>query len=312
MHGGSRKSIAISTYKSQAPIPEEEEDYGKKSIGVSMNTEKLKHPLDSRKSIAISVNTSALANAYSKRSVALSVTPEKIVKVFAQDDFSNNPDMIPEAPEESVHISRFNQSRINERNKNRLNLKSGKSGILSITTNVGPKREIEQNSFGAYKEETKEDKGFVPFKYRKSLALSAITHTPTEKEGPHSIALSAITHTPTNKADEQSENLSALHLSQNNVEEDNENKSYRSAALSAVKVFEPKNYVPAPKQVDEAIEPWLKDQTDKSIQRTVVNYDDKSVDPVIQPKSDKSISAIQKSVHEMAIGRSQNENIQGI
>lgn len=78
---------------------------------------------------------------------------------------------------------------------------------------------------------------FTPYVNKRSVACSVITHTPTQKSSMHSVALSAITHTPTEKQAKESVALSALHLSQKLKDED---ASYRSIALSAVKVIESK------------------------------------------------------------------------
>ena len=92
-------------------------------------------------------------------------------------------------------------------------------------------------------EEAKQDGYFAKFKPKKSIGLSVITHTPTEKSQANDVALSAITHTPSWKDEKQSVALSALHLSQNGEEQ--EPGSMHSVALSAFKVIEttekPKN-----------------------------------------------------------------------
>ena len=165
--------------------------------------------------------------------------------------------------------------------------KSKKSIGLSISSNMGASREKSHFSSNQDSRNKEEGKDFKPFVVRKEQALSVITHTPTNKEGPCSIALSAITHTPTEKSEveeKQSINLSALHLSQKEYEEEL-NKSYRSLALSAVRVYEPKNYQPAPR------------------------FKDQSVDQSQNYQTDKSISAMNKSIHEVALGKSDNGGV---
>ena len=348
-HGQSKKSIALSANLDRVQVPKEDINNGRKSVALSVNTEKLRQrevsnksiglsadqnnvpthgqskksvaisanpdrvPMhgDSKKSIALSVNTNSIVNMlHKKRTVALTVTPDKIKRSLLKDGFSVTQDPITE---EDPGQDYRNNSRVSKSRKLQSNAKSRKSVALSISTNMGVIKEQIQSSIGRSAEGEDEDSSkdfYKPFVVRKDQGLSVITHTPTEKDGRQSIALSAITHTPTNKEEGQSENLSALHLSQRNIQEDEDDKSFRSAALSAVRVYEPKNFKPAPKQVDQAIEPWQQYQTDKSIQRTEVNYEDKSINPEHKPQSNKSISAMNKSVHEMAVGKSE-ANVQG-
>lgn len=78
---------------------------------------------------------------------------------------------------------------------------------------------------------------FKPYRPKRSIALSVITHTPTQRSSKNSVGFSAISHTPTERIQNQSVALSALHLSQYNRDE---NASYKSVALSAFKVIESK------------------------------------------------------------------------
>ena len=296
MHGDSKKSIAVSANPDRVPQAEEFEKINNKiqmnSIALSVNTKKLNEKEESTKSIALSMDTSKLYELASKRTVALSVNPEKILRCIQE--------RTEEIQEESQRILE-EESRTDL--KSRKNPKSKKSIALSISSNMGASRAKSRSSVypqneGEKAEETKlgdneeivdekmNEKEFKPFVYRVDQALSVITHTPTHKEGPNSIALSAITHTPTEKSEKQSINLSALHLSQNDYQEDEDvEKSYRSVALSAVRVYGPKNFKPAPRNRDQSVEQSQNYQTDKSI------------------------SAFNKSINDAAIGKSDIEGI---
>ena len=261
-----------------------------KSIALSCNPDNVPIPEQSRKSVALSMNSQKIIDERSKKSIALSCNSDNIPE--------------PELSHKSIALS-MNPGKIQEDEESKksvgLSMRSSKLDHSSLRS----KCQSEQVSVS---EETKKDQ-FQPFKAKRDQALSGITHTPTSKNSHNSIALSAITHTPTNRTEKESACLSALHLSQR-PDSDQLEKSFKSIALSAVKVVESRVVIP-PKitTVDRAVTPHVLPQSDKSINpksehksnksiaAKSIHQEDKSNSPILEFREDKSIGA--KSEHKM-------------
>lgn len=210
----SKKSIALSAY------PEKSfNERSSKSVAISVNPEKA-NVEESKKSIGLSWNPNNPSVNLSRKSIALSA-------------YKNAPIEENKYSPESVKIRSISSD--NDFNKSRI--RSRKSVALSVSSNEDHLKERNQIAINEYEVNENYQITFKPFKAKRSIGLSVITHTPTQKSSKHSVGLSAISHTPTEKFENQSVALSALHLSQQNRDE---NASYKSAALSALRVIESK------------------------------------------------------------------------
>ena len=247
----SRKSIALSVNpgkiidEQNKAIEEEKQkqikNESKRSIAISAYPEKAVRE-KSRKSIAISAYPEKAIIEESRKSIALSWNPDN-VPVYglrkAGEIFSNK-DIYNEENKYSPDSANMQRSVSSDHEQKESMIKSRKSIGLSISANENHLKERAMSESKGYEVNDNYQitfKPFKPFKAKRSIALSVITHTPTQKSSRHSVGLSAISHTPTEKYEKESVALSALHLSQQNKDE---NASFRSVALSAVKVIESK------------------------------------------------------------------------